>query len=212
MSITGPIDILTGFPGWTTMVEPMLRQEQSRSANGKTYVKNLGSPLWQLSAQSRQLKPNELDYWRARLNTLIDGSLTFYGRPMSRCFPIAYPNGSWPTGAAFDGVSASLASVATDRKTITVSSLPVGFIFSVGDYLAVGNDLHQVMEPASANSFGTTGGFEVWPHIWPGVSSGTVSVKKPSCLMAVVPGSVSTPADPQTGWGTVSFQGVEARL
>ena len=38
-----------------------------------------------------------------------------------------------------------------------------------------------------------------------------VSVYRPFCLMAIVPGSISSQADPQTGRGTVSFQAIEAR-
>ena len=211
MSLTAPFDILEGFPGWTTAFEPLYRQEQSRTQGGKTYVKDMGEPLWHLAAQSRQLSPNELDYWRARLAALENGLQTFYGRSMSRCYPILYPNGSWPTGTSFDGVSASLASVNANRKAVTVSGLPAAFVFSVGDYLAIGNDLHQVMEPATASGAGLTPEFEVRPHIWTGVSSGTVAVKKPSCLMTIDPGSVSSQADPQTGWGAVSFTATESR-
>ena len=72
MTITYPLDLLSDFPGWTTKFEPMLRQEQSRTAAGRTYTKDLGPSLWQLTAVSKPLKPNELDYWRARLNMLSD--------------------------------------------------------------------------------------------------------------------------------------------
>lgn len=216
MSLSEPFDLLADFPGWTTAFEPMWRQEQSRTASGKTYVKDLGSPLWTLTAQSRQLKINELDYWRARLNAMENGLATFLGYSMSRCYPIEYPRGTWPTGNAFDGVSATLASVNENRKAVTVSGLPAGFTFSIGDYVQVGTDLHQVMEPATADGTGETPEFEVRPHIWPGVEGGespaiAVSVKRPACFMAIVPGSISSTADPQIGEGTVSFQAVEAR-
>jgi hypothetical protein len=109
MSLSEPFDILADFPGFTTVFQPLYRQEQSRTAGGKTYVKDLGDPLWTLTAQSRQMKPNELDYWRARLNAMENGLAMFRGYSMSRTYPIKYPRGSWPTGLAFDGVSASLA-------------------------------------------------------------------------------------------------------
>lgn len=205
-----PFEILADFPGWTTSFDLMMRQEQSRAAGGVTYVKDLGPPLWTLKAQSRVLRPNELDRWRARLKVLEGGLYTFLGYSLSRVYPIAYPNGSWPTGGAFDGVSASLASINANRKAIAVDDLPAGFTFRVGDYLAVGTDLHQVLEDVAANGSGLTPQFEVRPHIWPGVSAGDVSVYRPACIMALVPGSVSTDAS-LTGWGSISFEGIEIR-
>lgn len=207
-----PFDILDGFPGWVTGFDLMVRQEQSRSASGVTYVKDLGPPLWTLKAQSKVLKPNALDYWRARLKVLEGGLYTFLGYPLSRVYPIAYPNGSWPTGGAFDGVSAALAGVNANRRAVAVDDLPAGFQFRIGDYLAIGTDLHQVVDAATANGFGATGEFEVRPHIWPGVVAGSdpVSVYRPACVMALVPGSISTDAS-LTGWGSIAFQGVEIR-
>lgn len=70
MAITFPYDILTDFPGWSTEFDLLWRQEQSRSAGGKTYVKDLGTPLWEAKYQSISLSPNELDYWRARFKLL----------------------------------------------------------------------------------------------------------------------------------------------
>lgn len=217
MSLTEPFDLLADLPGWTTVFEPLWRQEQSRTAGGRTYVKDFGSPLWSLSAQSRQLSPNELDYWRARLNAMQNGLATFRGYSMSRCYPIAYPRGSWPTGVSFDGVSAELLTVNDNRKAVSLAGLPNGFKLSIGDYIQIGEaDLHQVMEPTTADSDGETPVFEVRPHIWPSVEAGgspatPVCVKRPSCLMAIIPGTIQSQADPQTGWGAVSFQAIEAR-
>lgn len=216
MTILYPIEMLASFPGWSTSFELMYRQEQSRSAGGRTYVKDLGDPLWTATYQSRQLDPNELDYWRARLDAMENGLQTFVGRHMSRCYPIKYPRGTWPTGVSFNGV-ADLLSVGSNRKSISVSGLPAGYMFSVGDMIQIGDaDLHRVMETAFAGGDGKTAVFEVRPHIWPGVDANdspalTVTVKKPACTMSIVPGSVQSQADPQTGWGAVSFQAVEAR-
>jgi hypothetical protein len=212
VTLAAPFDILTGFPGWTVGFEPLFRQEQSRTAAGVTYVKDYDDPLWTLSAQSRSLSPNELDFWRARLAALENGLQTFLGYSMSRTYPILYPRGSWPTGLAFSGTSAALASINTPRTAISVSSLPAGFTLSVGDYVAIGTDLHQVMEPATAPA-GLTNVFEVRPRIWPNVvvSGQAVSVKKPACLMTINPGSITSPADPQTGRGVVSFTATESR-
>lgn len=214
MTITYPLptSFFDEFPGWTTEFELLWRQEQSRTAGGRTIVKDVGSPLWKMTAQSRTMKANELDYWRARVTSLENGLKTFRAFPKSRCFPVAYPNGSWPTGDAFNGV-AEMSSIGADRKSITLSGLPAGYELSVGDYMQIGGkDLHMVMEATTANSSGVAQSFEIRPHLWPGVTApAAATLVKPSCIMAIVPGSVSTTADMATGRGTVTFQAIEAR-
>jgi hypothetical protein len=171
----------------------------------------MGAPLWTLRAMTKVLSPNTLDAWRAKLTALENGLQQFRGYPMSRCYPIAYPNGSWPTGAAFTG-AAILAAINANRKAISVQALPAGFKLSVGDYLSIDGDLHQVMETATANASGVTGEFEVRPHLWPAAAvADPVAVKQPACLMAIVPGSVSADAG-LNGWGSLTFQAIEARL
>lgn len=212
MAITYPINLLPGFPGWTTGFSLHWRQEQSTLASGRILVKDMGSPLWTLRAASKVLSPNNLDAWRAKLTALENGLQQFWGYPMTRCYPIAYPNGSWPTGATFNG-SCVLSAINANRKAIALQALPAGFVLSVGDYVSIAGDLHQVMEAATANGSGVTPQFEVRPHIWPAVTAPTpgVLVKQPACKMAVVPGSVSSDAQ-LNGWGALSFQAIEARL
>ena len=196
MSITYPVDLLSVFPGWTTEFELVYRQEQSREAGGRTYVKDMGSPLWRLSAVSRSLSINELDEWRARLDAMENGLKTFFGWSKSRCRPVKHPGtASLPTG--------TLATI-VDRKVVSFDGL-TGITLSVGDLVQVGNgDLHRIVDLAA--------GYELRPHLWPGVEVGAaVSISKPHCIMAIVPGSISSSADPRTGRGTVSFQAMEAR-
>lgn len=211
MALSEPFDVLPDFPGWTTEFDLGYRQEQSRQANGRTVVKDLGSPLWRMTAQSKRLRPNALDYWRARLNALESGLRTFKGYKLSRTYPVAHPKGSWPTGGAFDGAGA-IHSVGGNNKSLRVDEIPPGFKFSVGDMISIGpGDLHEVMESATADGSGITPSFEVRPHFWPGVAvNDDVLVYRPYCLMAIVPGSISTQAD-LSGWGSVSFQAIEAR-
>jgi hypothetical protein len=219
MAVTYPLDILADFPGWSTAFDLAWRQEQSRTAGGTTYVKDLGNALWRATYTSRVMRPNELDKWRAKLDGLENGLQQFKGYSLSRCYPIAYPNGAWPTGSSFDGVSATIYDVDDDNKTIRVDGLPAGFALGVGDMLQIKHgadpvryDLHRVQEAAIADSGGITPAFEVRPHLWPGVAvDDVVSVKSPWCLMAIVPDSIQSDADLQTGSGTITFQAFEAR-
>jgi hypothetical protein len=210
--ITYPIDLLPNFPGWTIGFSLRWRQEQSTQASGRVIVKDMGAPLWTLRAMTKMLAPNALDHWRAELTKLENGLQTFKAYPMSRCYPQKYPRGSWPTGGAFNG-SAVLSAINANRKAIALQALPAGFVLTVGDYVSIAGDLHQVMEGATASGSGITPQFEIRPHLWPAVVAPTpgVLVKQPSCNMAVVPGSVTSEAQ-LNGWGSISFSAMEARL
>lgn len=188
------IDLLTGFPGWSSDFDLLWRQEQSRQANGVTRVKDFGDPLWRATYTSRSLSPNELDYWRARLAALDNGVQQFYGRPTSRCYPIGYPNGTGLTAAG------TISAVGDDTLSFTGSSQ-----LQVGDYFQVGTtDLYQVV--------GTGASVTVRPYVWAGTAVGdTVTLVKPACVMTLVPGSISSTAELATGRGVVSFQAVESR-
>lgn len=202
MAIMYPYDILAEFPGWSTDFDLAFRQEASRTSIGQTFVKDFGSPLWTASYQSVVMRPNELDAWRARLKALEGGLKQFRGRPTSRCYPIAYPNGT-----GMGNVSAvTVGSIGTNRNTIGLSGLPGGYIASVGDYLQIRtNDLHQIVNVSGSE-------IEVRPHLWPTTAVGdAVTLVKPSCLMTIVPGSINTTADLSTGRGVITFQGFESR-
>jgi hypothetical protein len=173
----------------------------------------MGTPLWQATFHSRLLDPNELDFWRARFKALENGLNQFKSWPKSRCYPIAYPGGSWPTSGAFDGTNAALASISANRKSIQVKNLPQGYKGKVGDYIQIGSrNLHQVLEDFTTDFVGNTPFFEIRSHLWPETNiNDAVSVVRPSCLMTLVPGSMNSTADLATGRGAISFQALEAR-
>nr|WP_234889336.1 hypothetical protein [Agrobacterium vitis] len=199
---------MVDFPGWTTKFEPLFRQEQSRTAGGVTYTKDLGSPLWSAAYQTKQLKPNELDAWRARIEVLEGGLQYFRGYSLSRSRPIAYP-----TGKPVPDNGVVLSAIGGDNKSVTISGLGAGYVVSVGDMIEIaGSGLYRVVEGAVANGSGAAGAFEVRPHLWPGTAAGSaVTLLRPSCTMMIVPGSISSEADASTGRGSVSFQGIEVR-
>ncbi|SFJ55089.1 hypothetical protein SAMN04515648_4558 [Phyllobacterium sp. CL33Tsu] len=209
MAITFPYDLLTEFPGWSTEFDLLWRQEQSRMAGGQTIVKDLGSPLWTAAFQSRLLKPNELDRWRARFKALENGLNQFRAWSKSRCYPIAYPG-----GVGIGTVSGlQLDTIATSRKAIRIKNLPAGYTGRVGDYIEIGNgNLHQVIEDFTASGAGLSPLFEIRPHLWPVTAiNDAVSVLRPACLMTLVPGSFSSTADIATGRAVIAFQAMESR-
>lgn len=189
---------MDNFPGWTVRFELMYRQEQSVHASGRVRVKDFGTPLWRASYQSRPLRPNLLDEWRARLAALENGLLTFQAWPMSRCWPQAHPYG---VGA----VNGEIATLGSDNQSLTVAWNDEATTLRIGDYATInGNRLHQVTGVAGAV-------LTVAPHFSAGVLIGqSVDVSRPSVAMAIVPGSVSTTSG-LNGRGTVSFEAMEAR-
>lgn len=203
MALLKIIDVLSGFPGWTTNFELFHRREFSRHGNGQTRVKDFGSPLWQASYASKSLSPNELDHWRAKLASLDDGLGIFSARAISRCRPILHPGDSeLPVGELY--------AIGSDNKSLVVSGLD-GISLSVGDHIQVGQYLHVIVEEAKAVG-GITPFFEVRPHLVTGLALGdVVLIEKPSCLMSIVPGSVSTSGDPNSGRGAISWRAIEAR-
>ena len=201
MALTEPLDLLTGFPGWSTDFSLMARQEQSRHASGRTRVKDFGQPIWQGTWQTKTLRPNALDEWRARIEFAMVNQMTFMAWQTSRCRPIAHPGSSLlPTG--------ELHTIGDDDKTVRVSDL-VGIQLSIGDMLRIGTSLYRVQEPATGNP---TPLFTVAPYLWPGTAEGQeVIISKPWCLMTIDPGSLSAPSDKGTGRGVISFSATEAR-
>ncbi|MBW9113156.1 hypothetical protein JNB88_05775 [Rhizobium cauense] len=212
MAIAFPRDILAGFPGWSTKFELAYRQERSRTAGGKTFAKDLGSPIWRASYVTKVVRANTVDKWRAILASMDGGIQTFLGVNLSRCYPIAYPRGSWLTGDAFDGTG-GITGIDTNRKTFDVQGFPPGFKLHAGDMIQVGDtDLHWVQADATANVSGVFVQLEVRPHLWPSVAIGAeVSVTRPHCIMSLDPDSISTQTDLATGRGSIAFDAWEAR-
>lgn len=213
MTITFPFDLLAGFPGWSPVFELLRREEQSRAAGGRTYVKDFGDPLWRATYVSKVLSANKLDAWRARLDALDGGQQEFFAYKFSRYAPISYPNDSWPTSNGFNGNNAALAVVAANRKEVGITGLGGGYRLVTGDMLRLGaRNLHEVVTGGVASGAGILNNIEIRPHLWAETVIGdAVSISKPFCRMAIVPGSIQSDADPATGRGSIRFDALEAR-
>lgn len=193
MAITFPYDILATFPGWSVEFDLLWRQEQSRTAGGQTIVKDMGSPLWQATYQSRSMRPNELDSWRARFKLLENGLNQFYGRPTSRCYPIAYPNGSWPgnvvgqttrsgnfvTGVyTKDGAASTLTGVSSLVRASTKYALNTAGVFTAfANNVMATTPLGALVETAVLNRFEQSNTFSnaAWGKTRGSVTSSTIT-------------------------------------
>lgn len=210
MALATVLDFLHDWPGQAKL-QLSCGDEMAETGGGAVMARELRPPLWALDAQSRLLKVNTLDHWQATLEALENGKRLFWGFNRNRSYPINYPNGSWPTGGAFSGLTARILTVGGNNKSMSLDSLPAGYEGVPGDMLAWNYNttqyaLHRVVEAFTANGSGVTGVFEVRPHIRPTASPTTaVSVKQPACQMVVIPGSTSVEID-GLGWGTLAFQ------
>lgn len=208
MAITFPISLLDDLNdiGWSTEFELLYRQEQSRHASGRTRVKDFGTPIWSASYSTKNLSPNKLDFWKARLSLLENGLNTFYGYPMSRCWPIKHPYGNGLEGYT----TAQVKSINVNNKALSLKSIP-NLNLSTGDYISINNRLYQVMEDAATDGEGDGTEFEIRPffNINNIAVDDVVRIYKPRCLMTLVPGSLSMGSN-LNGRGSISFRSMEA--
>lgn len=178
--------------------ELVSRQEQSRTAYGRTIVKDLGSALWVATYTTWPIPNADSLAYEAQLHVL-DGSVgVFDAWDLRREYPRI--GSSWN-----DGV---LSSVNADNKHLSLSGLASGQVLSPGDYLSFGTALHQVIVGATASGGGAT--VEVRPHIRPGFTiGGAVKVRQPRVSFAIVPGSMSVKANGALHT-VITFQAMQA--
>ena len=169
-----------------------LRQDAvSALGSGEWLTHELGSPLHEAEVRIARMSHARAEQLRARLRAL-DGGAHFY-----LCNPtMLYPQAD-PGGTILGSASVVIASISANRKALTLSGLPAGYVVTTGDYLHVDygtpsrRALIQAVEGTIANGSGVTVVFEVRPHLRPGITAGlAVSLKKPAAKVKIVPGSV----------------------
>lgn len=163
------------------------RDEQSRDALGRTFIKELGFPLWAVDIQTRPFPYAEGVSVEAIIDSL-DGGEPFYLYDTRHPYPAAYPDGSFNDTGALLGVQ--------NGAEIRLDSLDANFELRRGDWLAFdygagpSRALHRVQEDITADGAGVTGWFEVRPHLRPGYSTGdSVILKQPAMLCFIQPGT-----------------------
>jgi hypothetical protein len=123
---------------------------------------------------------------------VLEPAQSFYLYDPRGMFPIADPNGSI-LGAS----SPVIFTLGVNNKSMQVSSLPGGYVLSLGDWLSfdyasdpVRRAFHRIVEKATANGSGVTPSFEVRPHFRPGATTGlAVTLIKPAPKVFIMPDS-----------------------
>lgn len=206
MTISNPYDFLNEFQGWSTNFTLKFRQEHSRHASGRVRVKDLGPPIWTATYASKNMSPNNLDAWRAKLNVLQQEMVTFKAYNFSRCYPINYPKGFFPNP------NPNIQIPIPENGEITVlagdGSIQIDFGTSldivVGDFFKIKNNVFTVTHRDGLY-------YHISPNLEPDVVVGDlVTIVKPWVEMVLVPESISQTSG-LNGRGSITFSATEAR-
>lgn len=211
VALAFPLDLIESGVFWRRSFRLQPRQEVSRVAGGGSIRKDFGRPLWRADYQTKTLSANEVSRMRARIDALDGGIQTFRGYDPARCRPIAHSSRTgFPVGATGSG---TMGTVFSDNKRCSLNGFGAGFAVSVGDLIQVrGGDLYSIVQGGVADASGNIAEIEVRPFFWPGTEFGqAVTFIKPSCLMAIDPGSISEDVSLATGRGSYSFTAWETR-
>lgn len=190
--------------------EPVYQQARSITAGAQPTAVEVGPTYWRGTWQTRALSREDFGIWQAWLQSLRGGLKTFKGRPALWKWPQAYPRGF--AGISFDGTG-NLASIATERDSITVDELPNGLILKAGDYLSIPvggkQHIHRIVEDVVSSSNAAT--ITVEPPLRPNaVADVDVLLEAPYCDMVLA----DAPEISRSGTrgGTISFMGVQVLI
>ena len=207
-----PAELLVA--GLSFYPDPMIEVTPLRS--GRQVSVDLGPTLWRGKWTSGNLDDDRFAEVRAWYDTLLSAE-TFFGYDLLREYPRKYPGGfaGLTVGASPFSGQCQLAAVASNNVEVDLAALPIGFVLSVGDYIAFdyGADdgsraLHRVSAGAIADSDGLVT-LEVRPHVRVGwQADAAVSLIKPSAKMIIVPGSYSETTTDQS-FGNISFEAIQ---
>lgn len=169
MSLAFPkADLLTGlrFAQNVEAFSPMWRQETSRTADGVTFVKELGPLLWKAQYVTVPMVSDAAAALEADLLSLDGGAQVFEGYDPRKPLPAS------DKVAALNGIT--IQSIQADRKAVQLTGLPSDYTVTSGDWLSVddGTNLHllKVVETVIGSGVGVSPMFEVRPALRPAIA------------------------------------------
>jgi hypothetical protein len=175
-------------------------------AGGRIGGVQAGFPLWGLSWTLGNVGVDRSDLWRAFMASIRGASRRFLGWDLGRPYPKAHASGfaglTRPDGVtAFDGTATSWSETITadGDSQVTLNGFPIGFVFSIGDYIGFEYNatesavaglpwsvIIRVVEGATADGSGV-----VTPTCEPPIpaavpAGATATVANPKCVMVLV--------------------------
>lgn len=180
----------------------------SETGWGEQIVADIGPRLWKADLVIRPGTYAEIERVKSRLNLLRQAGRSCLFHPL----PLLWPQHSTNEGADIESAPTQLEAVAVNNRDVTISGVPVGYKFGVGDFFGFryGSDpvryaLHQIQNDRTVSGSGEVT-FEVSPFIEPGYTLGApVTFVKPLVKMVIVPGSTNVGSSRQMFTTGVKF-------
>lgn len=196
MALSFPRTDLFSLIGFNTQDFTMVsRNQMSRQQDGRARAKKLGPQVFMGTWTSVDKPLDVILDMEAVLNSMEDGVFSFYAGDLRRQYPKLRSGGGFVDDAI-------IASIGSNRKSMTISGADAGFPISRGDYFHIDYDdgaghnfryLGQAMETVTCNGSGLSPLFEFRPHFPDAMITGkTVIFKKPQGVFKLVAGSVKT--------------------
>lgn len=211
--MTKPLSYLADRLLIETVIWSVQRNDElSGTGDGRIWQAELAPPLWTADVTLSPMYSDDAEAAAALIRAL-DGSR----EPFLLYNPVRrYPRKD-VGGTAISGAAVTIGSIASDRRSLSLTNLPAGYVLSVGDKIQMphGDGLNMFVEASAdavANSAGTTAQFSVFPRIKAGVvAGGTAVLLNPACKMIVYPNS-HNPGTAKAGITTgATFKAVEKR-
>lgn len=184
--------------------------EINQTGGGEVLQADLAPMLWQAEIKLGELIASDAALTNARLDILRPAGRSFYLYDTRRPGPLLDL-----TGAILGASTPSIHTLAANNRDMRIQGLPVGYLLSVGDYLAfdygtsiIRRALHKIVSsPAVVPSGGISPTFEVSPMIRPGAAVGaSVTLIKAACKALIVPNSINTGMTAKTITTGMSFR------
>lgn len=162
----------------------------STTRGGEVLRSDIGARLWGGRIVVAPATRAQMDQQVALAEALLEAQGSFMVARRSRHGPQADPTGAI-LGAAVPVISA----VSIDRRDLSLTGLPAGYVLTRGDLLSfaygaspVRHALHRVLTTRSATAGGAITALAVTPVVRPGVNAGTpVTLVRPACKAVIVP-------------------------
>ncbi|MGJ8570424.1 MAG: hypothetical protein ACSHXI_06975 [Hoeflea sp.] len=206
MTITFPRPLPEDIEFHVTRFEPERAVAASRSRNRVGNHSQVADPAWVVELTSLPLRYAGRMKTEAWVQSLRGGLRTaLYWHRLS-CYPAAHPGDG---GVAVD--PGNLVSVA-DGNVLSVNSVNAGLTLTPGDLIGIEATHRAVGMVTEVSGTGTSRSITIEPEPPTDVAvpGAVIRFVKPTLVMRLVPGSLSTP-EVRTGFWTVNFTLRESR-
>lgn len=177
----------------TSVVWDVQRNDEfSGTGDGRVWQAELAAPLWIGTVSLITMENDVAKQIAAKIRKLHGAQEAFF-----LCDPLSkYPQ-SDPDGSIIGARAISVNAVSADLDGLSLKGLPAGYQLTTGDKMQivyganpVRNAFLEVSEDATADAFGVTPVFGIFPHVSSAIAANmAVILVKPACKCIVMPGS-----------------------